>query len=698
MRRIPGTPHVVGSADEARQLGQQINDPQRRHPLVVITTGKDGRSGFDAEEIAYSLRIHADVWAVEDRWTWTLNRELGSESTYGDAAGVYPPKGQGRLSRELITADMGAESVVSATRAAAPGHAQRAQRVARSATPERPASSTGLHVVETADHVDLLAHHLLDPARDRPVAVITTPSNRAEPWIDARAIVEAVGPEAEVHLIRTGPRTFQLTSHLNRMAGVYGGAGRVYDVGQEWLSDPWRSPLRFAYDSAEGSRAGEEIVSDLIGALARSGHLTTQSNASKRHVSGHVVGVVPPSRALVHLDDGGMATVWAELTAPETGAEALLVRDMRVTGLLDPESRRVDISAMLQSADDVAASLSPGAVVLARVGAVRRDSVTVVPFPGVQANIPADLVTGNDLDDLTELMSPGEVVTARFTGADSAAEWSLSLIDVDDDETPAVITLLPSGPAWLSPAVHEPVAPTRADAADDGVEPQRLRAELDKAEQRLAELRAESATTSTLARRVAELEAELRSRDLEVDTLHREVRDGAREIDKLTRQIEHERAAKRRAVQKSNKSKAAPSAVVHGFTDPEDNMRWAIQRAWVEHTLPSDKADWPLPENFGIGPDFCRSVAELQGVSHDRVLRVVVQVLAGREVADDHPLRSSKAGGAAAVTRERDGVTWVCRRAPLQQSSPSARRLSYWRGPSGQIELSRVTVHDDLTP
>ena len=29
----------------------------------------------------------------------------------------------------------------------------------------------------------------------------------------------AVGPEAEVHLIPTGPRTFQLTGHLSRLAG-----------------------------------------------------------------------------------------------------------------------------------------------------------------------------------------------------------------------------------------------------------------------------------------------------------------------------------------------------------------------------------------------------------------------------------------------------------------------------------------------
>lgn len=701
MRGAPGTPHSVDSADEARQLGQLINDRQRRHPLVVISTDSSGHSTFDAEEAAATLRIHADVWVVGERHSWPLNDQLGSETVFGDAAGVFPPRGEGRLIRHLLTPSNchSTSELVDAARAAVPGRAERTRHIAEHAVPAtRRHASPGLHAATTPTDIDLLAEHLLDPERDRPVAVITTPSNRTEPWIDPQAIVETVGPEAEVHLIRTGPRTFQLTSHLNRMAGVYGGAGRVYDVGQEWLRDPWQSPLRFAYNTAEGSRAGDDLVSDLMGALARSGHLTTQSRAAGRPATGRVSILIPPSRALVQLDDGDVATVWAEMTAPDTDIEALLAPDMRVTGTLDPDTRRIDISAMLRSTEDVAAGLSEGAIVLALVDAVRADAVSVVPFPGVQATVPADLVTGNDLDDLTQLMSPGEVVAARYLGMESPTSWRLSLIDVDDDETSVAIPLIPTGPAWLTPADPEVSEPTEPDAPDDRAEPQRLRAELDKAEKRLADMQAEDAKSSALARRVAKLEAEVRSRDLEVDTLHREVRDSAREISKLNRQIEHERAGKRRAVQKSNKTKSTTAPVVYGFADPEEDMRWAIRRTWVEQTLPSDKAVWPLPEEYGIGADFCRSVDELQGVSRERVLRIVVQVLTGREVPDDHPLRSSKAGGAPAVTREREGATWVCRRAPLQQSSPSARRLSYWRGPGGQIELSRVAVHDDLHP
>ena len=134
---------------------------------------------------------------------------------------------------------------------------------------------------------------------------------------------------------------------------------------------------------------------------------------------------------------------------------------------------------------------------------------------------------------------------------------------------------------------------------------------------------------------------------------------------------------------------------VHGFADPERQLRWELQRTWVETTRPEDKATWPLPASYRIGPAMADSLRTVQGVSRDRVLRVAVAVLTGRGVDEDHVLRRGDAGNAPAVTRE-DGA--VCRRAPLQQKTPSARRLSYWRLPDGTIELSRVALHDDLEP
>lgn len=705
MKTTPGTPTHVTSKAQAQELSQRIADHQRRFPFVVITLDKSGRSSFDPGEIAAALKFRADVWVVDEASAWTFNQGLGNETVFGRAAGVFPPHGQGRMHRYLFTeVDGHGDSIIIAkARQSAPTRTNGASVQQRSTAARQPGRrpQPGLHVVDTAEHVDALAAHLLSPDRDRPVAVVTTPMQRTEPWIDPQEIVDIVGPDAEVHLIATGPRTFELTAHLGRLAGVYGGAGRVYDVGTDWLANPRLSALHFAYDKGEGSRATSALIRDLLGGLARSLYGTSESKPAERQVRGKVSGLVPPSRAIVRLDDLTHATVWAELTTSGLDIDAILADGMSVVGRLDPATRRVDVSEMVRSAQDVLTDLTEGDVVLARVAHVAPTSVTLVPYPDTRAVVSAGHVTGNELDDLTELLSPGEVVAARYLGVDDAHSWRLSLIDIDDDEAPVLVPLIPSGPPWLSQPAAADVAHDAApavDTAEDGPEHERLQEALIAAETRLRELDQTAGQVGDLTRRVAELEAQLSSRDLVADAMQRDLRDSQREIAKLERTIEHERTSKRRLVQKANSAKTAPAKDVHGYLDPIKQMRWDLERTWVEQTRPEDKVTWPLPGDYEVGPDFCRSVDELEGVSRDRVLRIAVQVLTGRGVIDDHPLRSSKAGGAPAVTRRHDGVEWTCRRAPLQHSSPSARRLSYWRSPIGRIELSRVTVHDDLSP
>ena len=58
-----------------------------------------------------------------------------------------------------------------------------------------------------------------------------------------------------------------------------------------------------------------------------------------------------------------------------------------------------------------------------------------------------------------------------------------------------------------------------------------------------------------------------------------------------------------------------------------------------------------------------------------------------------HRLRAGSGGDDPVRTRADGAVAW---RASLQVKTPSARRIHYWVLPSGLIELSRVTVHDDF--
>lgn len=131
------------------------------------------------------------------------------------------------------------------------------------------------------------------------------------------------------------------------------------------------------------------------------------------------------------------------------------------------------------------------------------------------------------------------------------------------------------------------------------------------------------------------------------------------------------------------------------FCDPEDQFRHEVHIAWTRRIPKGEKAARPLPP-YTIGPDFLDSLQNTKGVDRHKVIDVVVEVLTdvrsfGRKA---HQLREDAGGNSRAVTRG-DGA--VCWRVAVQQGTPVARRLHLWRS-SQVIELSRVVLHDDMTP
>lgn len=703
----------MSSGAEAAELGHRIRSGQRPEPFVVITVAK-GAEGpwFDAEAIATRVRFKADVWVVPQQWTWDLNSLLEpDERVQGGDACIHPPstvQPKGRLrfaARSRAEAEQSTEELISTTLAHTRGAARRATRVAPPAPPSWtgiPRDPSGVRGVATLEHVTALADRLLDPKRAVPVCVVTIPAQRADPYISAEEIA-GIDPDAEVYLVATGRLTFALTGRLNPMAGVYGGAGRVYAPGQAWLDDPYTSVLRFAYDAGEGRRTTDALVNDLLSGLVRAGRATISTpRVPTPPAEGVVAGLLPPSRALVTLDDGQMATIWAELVDAELTIDAVVTKGMPVTGRVDPDTRRIDVTPMRQSWEQALAAVAAGSVVLAQVRDVAETVVRLCPFPGIQVELPTAEVTGNELDDLRDLFTAGEVVAARVQARPASgagpAGWRLSMLDVDDDEQALCPSILVGGPPWLTEPVAISVEEGADTQVDDESEVARLVDEHEAAATRLAQLESEQEVDAA-TRRVAELEEALVARDLQLGTMSTQLRAASHRIGRLQAQVEHQRTVARNARAKARKGRDDPAQqpVVHGFSDPVEQFRWDLRRRWVESTRPEEKAEHPLRE-YLVGADFCESLDRVEGVSRDRVLNVALLLLTGRGVRGDHENRTNDAGNAPPVTRYHDGQTWVCRRAPLQVGSPSARRLSYWRGDDGALELSRVTLHDDYTP
>jgi len=606
------------------------------------------------------------------------------------------------------------------------------------------AAPDGVRRIESEDDARALAHRLLTPGlRSWPVVVLTIAGGHDEPFGDPEEIKEAVGDLAEVVLMPTSDVSWAFSEAMPPGTQVYGGAGRVYPVQHEWASAPERSRLRFAYSPADRRRVTDLLINDALQAAVAAGLVgasTRRPNVQQR--SGVVQGVIG-SRALVTLDDGTLATVWEELTVPGVPLEQVLTRGQRVTGAYDPVSRRLDVRDALRFLDPtsaarvVADTYRAGDVVLADVVSVTDDVVGLRLMPGLTVDVPRELVTSNPQDTLGGLFTVGEVVACRV---DSVDPVRLRLDDVDDEETPrSPPSLLPDGPPWLRlpdpPPPPPPPAPVPAPAtapadvrapAAPPVDvtprpPHRRPTPLDlaararlalngsaltgrptgvpaqargpSAEELRNELAAERATRTGLAeelRQLRERAAQLEEELLAAGQRIRRLQTRYREADRARQQAVKRLKALQSQIEQA-RDEEAPA-----FLDPEEQFRYEVYREWVRRIPAAEKADKPLAE-YTLGDEFLSSLDELEGISRDKVVAVVVEVLTGQVQhlagREPHQLRAGPAGSRY-VTRE-DGAT--CWRVALQRDTAAARRLHYWRTRDG-YELSRVVLHDDYRP
>lgn len=131
------------------------------------------------------------------------------------------------------------------------------------------------------------------------------------------------------------------------------------------------------------------------------------------------------------------------------------------------------------------------------------------------------------------------------------------------------------------------------------------------------------------------------------------------------------------------------------YADPERQLRHEIETDWLLGESEAERARYPLAE-FVVGGAFLSSLDSLEGVSREKVVGCLVEVLTGRVFAlagrQAHQMRTSEAGGAPYRVRDDGAALW---RASLQVNTPGARRLHWWALPDGRIELHSVGHHDD---
>ncbi|MFJ3403711.1 hypothetical protein [Promicromonospora sp. NPDC090134] len=606
--------------------------------------------------------------------------------------------------------------------------------------------------VASEDQARELAAELQRQGRRWPVVVISTPAGHSVPFVDPQRVLDDVAGLAEVVVIPTGDVSWEFSSGMPPDTQVYGGASRVYGTELEWVHQPRRSPLHFAYSTDEDAHVRERLVGDVMRFAVRAGIVgAARSAPDATTTEGRVLGVLG-TRALVSTDDGGQVTVAEELVLADVPLARVLAPGMRVTGVLDPVRRLLDVRGMLPGADALRRAVHlayrVGQVVLARVESVEDDAVRVALAPGVHVRVRRADITGNDLDLLSDLFTVGEVILARRVPAPLDG-LALRLDDVDESEDRPVpaIALLDGGPPWLEPPEpepelprfdgplvvgslaepHEPVdlggtspapssgPPTPADLfglrpADVGPVPtpadgQRKPTPAGKAARDLSlSLDAARSRVGALEKELLDDKVRRRQVELEVERLLGRVGELTERLDRGERRAEQQATALRKARQEAARLRrrlgdaGAEVPEERYFADDEEQLRFEVLTEWARAIPAAEKAGRPLAD-YTLGPRFLASLTEVEGVSRDRVVWTLVMVLTGLALDMNglqvHRLRTG-AGGDDPFRHRDDGA--VCWRVSLQVNTPSARRLHYWKLPGGAYELSRVVLHDDVEP
>lgn len=713
------SPHLV--RDEL-DLGIMLRDvaTSDQSDVVVVLTTRTGqhRPDFDAEELARQVPEARVVVVPAHLSGRALAQRLGEDlSVFGGAARVYPVRrgSAGYVAPVFATQFRPASEVFPQLVLAAKNAVARLTREVATTSISGdavagvvtlpPADRAGVIQIDTPELARVFAQHLLEPGRTKPTLLVTRRAGSTTPEVDVDQILTEVAGLVDVVEMGTGAASWAFADALAHFPGTecYGGAARVYPTGLDWTTNLNRSPLRFTWSPSDAAASTEALIRDALAATHASGHETAPE--ASRKAEGKVQGIVS-GRILVALAGGGNATIWPELTTPNVEADQLAVAGMKVAGLLDRNTGRLDVTGSLVPPDRALTEYRAGSQVLGRVVAVERELAVLELFPEVQVALPPEaIIAGRFIIDVRQWLSVGETVVARIIQQGQGTDdWEASLLDIDPDQAPrAAPALLPGGPPWLDQPAEEV---EEVDEALDGSQghvsaaplagPPEVATVLPEAEAtRLAgELRAMTVERDGLTAELGRLKQESTRLDDQLKTL----RTRARSLE-----AQAARATKRQEAAETKLAAIADARADReldqvAFQVPEEQFRYEVHLEWARRIPAAEKAQ--LPEGqYRLGPDFLTTLDALDERDRTKAVEVVVDIITGRvhDLAgrQTHQLRAGSGGDDAYVTRD-DGAT--CWRVSLQHKTPQARRLHFWMLADGTYELSSVRRHDDMTP
>jgi hypothetical protein len=524
---------------------------------------------------------------------------------------------------------------------------------------QRWAAEAGPHQVRTVDEALALAAHLRDPARTRPVVVISVHPRAAAPFIDAEDVADEVRGLVPVVVLSAHAASGFAEGLADPALSVRYGAGRLYPVGDRWLRNRNAAPLFLCSEAAQGPGAALRLVAAALTDAQRAGLLASPADLLQRHPPATVTvhGFSTDHHVLVRTEQGERGVLQTARLRVDVPAERLLRRGQRLTGALVgpgpvpqflPALPDIDVPAQVRR------SYPDGACVPALVREVAEDGAVLLLHP----DFPVTLRDEGTV--LTELLAPGDVVAVEVAWIDDGCSVALA----EERRAFDALAILPGGPPWLVLA-----EPERINYRPAPEQPALQPGPVDDAEA-LRQLAEAEAAVALYAEQAAALQAR-------VDELQRECR--ARRTDL-------------REARLADRNRELPEV----FGDAEQQFRWEVATTYLTHVPEAERAQHPLAD-YSLGKAFLGRLDTLPEIPRHAILQLVVDVLCER--AQDQAWRAVQPCPDQRTGRQEErsdgGTAWL---ASLQEHRRSARRLKYWRLPDGSIELDRIAGHGDGAP
>lgn len=573
-----------------------------------------------------------------------------------------------------------------------------------------------------------LARHLMSAQRSRTAVVISYLAGQAL-RLDAVRLAAQLDGGADVYELCNGKETRNLEHGLPTSLHVFGNGVRIYPHGPQWPARTAR-PLLLQRTS-QLPQLYNKVESEVLSAQQ---HEQAPSAASALSLVDAVVTGFPfEDLAMVEITPVGTpAMIRGADLLPGIPMDWLLGTNQKLTGTLDPATRLLDISGLLAPRPSPVTVYQHGDVALACVTSVSPAHALIQLWPG---SVFADWRRQCFLQ--RPRFRPGSAHRGRGGGGPGALQQRRrGLVHAGRGRRRARRPGPGTGPRRPSlagpgqaPCGHPfrqlprrlPVPSHGPGSADgerqsqpSGVVPGNAGAPLNSTERRTA-LQSTQRELERARHVIDELMAAAKKQGT-TDRVARALQDqlakdraAAADVARLLNNVEHqidalkEDLAKTKSVlvqlrqQRRSSGSSSEKAGQALFLDAAEQFRFDLAQAWAIAVPAVEKGAHPLA-GFGIGQVFLDSWAGLAEQQRSKALRAVVDLVADRQgplrKREPHVLRLNGGARAAPTLRGED----VCMRLYVEQKTPGALRLHYWKLPAGGLELHELVTHDVVKP